>query len=100
VDLVNKLLVELENREQQESTVSGFEDMCLAPGETAEVVTSTFARNNMICINAVSEPGKGTSFISSYHSDGGVVVGSRGPWRSLGAAKKANGPAPEGWTDL
>jgi hypothetical protein len=96
----DKLLKELANSEQRESAATGFQNVLLEPGASVEMVTSTFARDTMIYIYAVSEPGKGTKFISSRHSDGGVVVGYGGPWQSLGAAKKANEPAPEGWTDV
>jgi hypothetical protein len=74
MDLVGKLLNELEHREQLESAVDGFEDMCLEPGERVEMVSSTFARDTIIYIYAVPEPGKRTRFICSYHSDGGVVT--------------------------
>ena len=52
---------------------------------------------NIYCVSAPSEP---TVYISSSHSDGGVVVFYGGPWKGSNEVKSAHPSGGEVWSDV
>lgn len=96
--LTQQVLNELEDYKAHEAPGDDFpEEINLAPGERVELIATTFT-TELIHIYAVEVPQGSRDFISSEHSDGGVVVGCRGPWASLEEAQSFYEPATEGWT--
>ena len=100
MDLVSKLLAELEECIANESDCycTDFpEDTVLEDDESVNWITQTFIEPHTINIYEVTDAKELVRYISSDHSDGGIVIRAGGPWRTLKAAKRAYGKAPERW---
>jgi hypothetical protein len=101
--LLKHLLEELSYLVEIEYSLSATDfpvDIQLEDGESVEWILSSFIDGlleNIYCVKCPNEP---TSYISTSHSDGGVIVSHGGPWNSLDGAKAAYGIAEEEWTDV
>lgn len=101
--LLQQLQEELFSLVRNESSFGGPDfpiDTFLEEGQSVEWVSSCFIEGlleNIYCISAPDEP---IVYISSSHSDGGVVVFHGGPWKSLDEAKEAHGNGEEEWSDI
>ena len=100
--LTKELLEELEGCLKREHAADGFpQNTPLDDGQSVELVSQTYFEDRLRNIYRVSQEGCPDQFISSAHSDGGVVVGYNGPWGSLIKAQAEICPAPpEGWTAM
>jgi len=103
MSLQGRLLKELSSHIENEYDFGGTDFpvyTLLEDGEKVVWVSSSFINGFLENIYRVAGKGEPTVYISSSHSDGGVVVAAGGPWKFLGTAKKAFGYAEEGWTDV
>lgn len=64
-----------------------------------EAVASTYCDDSMLYIYRVTEPGQPDSYLASCHGDGGVCIGSAGPFQTEAEAMTVC-VATEGWTRL
>jgi hypothetical protein len=101
--LLQQLQDELSSLVRSEYSFGGPDfpvDAMLDDGQSVEWVSSCFIDGlleNIYCVSAPNEP---TVYISSSHSDGGVVVFHGGPWNSLDEAKSAHESGDEEWLDF